>query len=215
MRLGVITGMEAEARLLNGLGLLVASGGGHEVATRRKIEALIAAGAGRILSFGIAGALDPALKPGDILLAEAVVSEGGQCYPADAAWLAALHASLPDAGRGELLGASRIVAGAAEKAHLFRERHLSAVDMESHHAAAIAAAHGLPFAAIRAIADTAADELPPAVQDGLDEDGRTAIGPVLRSLLSRPAQLPALIRVARRSRRALDALFRCRAALAL
>lgn len=87
--------------------------------------------------------------------------------------------------------------------------------MESHHAAAIAAAHGLPFAAIRAIADTAADELPPAVQDGLDEDGRTAIGPVLRSLLSRPAQLPALIRVARRSRRALDALFRCRAALAL
>ncbi len=215
MKLGVITGMAAEARLLRGLGLLVESGGGHPAATRRKIERLIAGGAGRILSFGIAGALDPALMPGDILLADAVLTEDGTRYPADAAWRAALQAGLPGAGRGDLLGVSRIVAGTAEKARLFSTRGLGAVDMESHHAAALAAAHGLPFAAIRAIADTAADELPPAVLDSLDEDGKAAIGPVLRSLLSRPAQLPALIRVARRSRRALDALFRCRAVLAV
>lgn len=215
MKLGVITGMESEARLLRGLDVLSESGGGHELATRRKIERLVAAGAERILSFGIAGALDPSLRPGDIVLATAVSVAGGGVHDVDGDWLRNLAAALPKAQRGNLLGISRIVLGPAEKAQFFQEHAVRAVDMESHIAAAVARERGLPFAAIRAIADTAADELPPAVQNGLDENGKAAIGPVLRSLLSNPAQLPALIRVARQSRRALDALLGCRAALTI
>lgn len=215
MKLGVITGMESEAKLLRGLDLLVESGGGHESATRRKIEQLIAAGAERILSFGIAGALDPSLRPGDVLLATSVSVPGGMAYEVDSDWLRSLSAALPQAQRGNLLGVSRIIAERAEKVQFFQAQAARAVDMESHIAAIVAAERGLPFAAIRAIADTAADELPPAVQNGLDENGKAAIGPVIRSLLSNPAQLPALIRVARQSRRALNALFGCRAALTI
>lgn len=215
MKLGVITGMESEAKLLRGLDLSVESGGGHESATRRKVERLIAGGADRILSFGIAGALDPSLRPGDILLATSVRTAEGSAIEVDGDWLRSLSAALPAAQRGPLLGISRIVSERDEKAQLFRAQATRAIDMESHIAAAIAARHGRSFAAIRAIADTAADTLPPAVQNGLDENGKAAIGPVIRSLLSNPAQLPALIRVARQSRQALDALFRCRAALTL
>ena len=215
MKLGVITGMESEAKLLRGLDLLVESGGGHESATRQKVERLVAAGADRILSFGIAGALDPSLRPGDILLATTVSIAGGGARDVDGEWLRNLSAALPKAQRGGLLGISRIVADPAEKTKFFQGQAARAVDMESHIAAVIAAEHGLPFAAIRAIADTAADELPPAVQNGLDENGKAAIGPVIRSLLSNPAQLPALIRVARQTRQALNALFGCRAALTL
>ena len=215
MPLGVITGMRSEAKLLDGLGVQVASGGGREEQTRAKIESLIAAGANRLLSFGIAGALDQAFRPGDILLATSVSFAGQRLYDVDADWLRKLTAALPEVKRCRLLGISRIVAGRAEKAQFFKAQAGCAVDMESHIAAAMAFERGLPFMAIRAIADTAADELPPAVRHGLDENGKATIGPVIRSLLSNPAQLPALIRVARQTKRALDALFRCRAALTL
>ena len=79
--------------------------------------------------------------------------------------------------------------------------------------AELARAHNLPFIVFRAIADTAQDDLPEAALVGLNEEGRPAIGAVLRSLLKRPWQLPALIRVALRSRAALAALLGGRAAL--
>ena len=72
----------------------------------------------------------------------------------------------------------------------------------------------IPFAVLRAIADPAERALPPAALIGLNAAGRPALGRVLLSLASQPGQLPALLQVARDTRRALAALRRAGAALA-
>lgn len=213
MRLGIVTGMVSEARLLKGVECAVISGGGDAEATRRKVDSLVAGGATHLVSFGIAGALAPSLKPGDLLVASNVMMSDGSVVPTDQAWRDEALRKIEGAKPASIAGASTAVATAEAKANLFRGSGAFAIDMESHHVAAAAQRHKLPFIVIRAIADTAEDELPPAALVGLNKEGRPAIGAVLLSLLRKPWQLPALIRVALRSRAALAALLGGRAAL--
>lgn len=212
MTIGVVVGMVSEARLLDGLGFEVVAGGGHAEATSRKVDALIAGGAKALVSFGIAGALDPTLKPGDLIIAESVAMPGGGQLTCDAVWRQRVMPKVSARG-GMVAGRSIAAATRVEKGSLFQETGAAAVDMESHHVAEAASRHGLPFLVIRAIADTADDTLPEAALKGLNEEGRPAIGAVLLSLLTKPWQLPGLIRVALRSRTAMNALLRGRAAL--
>src|SRR5262249_40991559 len=72
----------------------------------------------------------------------------------------------------------------------------AAVDTESHIAARIAAAHGVPFVACRVIIDAADKRLPPAALIGLRPDGTADVGAVFRSVVRQPSQLPALVRTA-------------------
>jgi hopanoid-associated phosphorylase len=206
MKLGVVTGMLAEARLLDGIDCLVTSGGGDAESTRAGIAHLLEQGATHLISFGIAGALDRDLLPGDLILASGITLPDGRVIAADAAWLRHLSHAFPAARPGLIAGSSNAAASSAAKAALQQATGALAVDMESHHAALIAAERGLPFAALRVIADTASDNLPAAALVGLDKKGRPAIGAVLWSLLKAPWQLPALIRLARRSNAALSAL---------
>jgi len=212
MTVGAVTGMLSEARLLEGLGYRIVAGGGHADATRRKAEALVAGGATALISFGIAGALDPDMEPGDLIIADDVVLADGRRLACDADWRRRFLQKVPAQG-GTVAGRSVAAATRAEKGALFGETGAVAVDMESHHVAEVASRHGLPFIVIRAIADTAEDTLPEAALKGLNEEGRPAIGAVLLSLLKKPWQLPGLIRVALRSRTAMNALLRGRAAL--
>lgn len=213
MRLGVVTGMVSEARLLRGLECAVISGGGDAETTRRKIDSLIAGGATHLVSFGIAGALTPALQPGDLLVATEIVLPDGTVVPTDSVWCENALRKIGNAQAARIAGASHAVATAAAKADMHRSSRAIAIDMESHHVAAAARHHHLPFIAIRAIADTADDVLPPAALVGLNKEGRPAIGAVLLSLFGNPFQLPALLRVARRSGIALTALLSGRAGL--
>ena len=64
-------------------------------------------------------------------------------------------------------------------------------------AAAFAAEHGLPFAALRVISDAADHALPPAVSVSMRKDGGIDVPAVLWSLVKTPRQLPALIRTGR------------------
>jgi hopanoid-associated phosphorylase len=212
MTVGAVTGMLSEARLLEGLGYRIVAGGGHAEATRRKAEALVAEGATALISFGIAGALDPDMEPGDLIIADDVVLADGRRLACDADWRRRFLQKVSAQG-GTIAGRSVAAATRAEKGTLFGETGAVAVDMESHHVAEVASRHGLPFIVVRAIADTAEDTLPEAALKGLNEEGRPAIGAVLLSLLMKPWQLPGLIRVALRSRTAMNALLRGRAAL--
>lgn len=213
MRLGIVTGMVSEARLLKGVECAVVSGGGDVEATRRKVDSLVAGGATHLVSFGIAGALDPSLKPGDLVLATHVVMPDGAAIETDTAWRERAAAKMESVRPAAIAGASVAVATSEAKADLFRRSEAVAIDMESHHVAAAAQRHKLPFIVIRAIADTAEDELPPAALVGLNKEGRPAIGAVLLSLLKNPFQLPALLRLAGRSNIALKALLGGRAGL--
>ena len=105
--------------------------------------------------------------------------------------------AFPGAQPGLIIGQDHIAASVAEKAALHAQTGALAVDMETHIAARVAARHGLPFAAIRVISDTAHEALPPAALVGMNPDGSMALGKVLASLARTPAQLPALIRTGR------------------
>jgi hopanoid-associated phosphorylase len=213
MTIGVVTGMASEAKLLRGTGIAVVSTGGNAEATKRGAEALLRQGATKLVSFGIAGALDPSLKPGDLILASAVHLPDGHRQLADQKWLVHIAQALPQARIADVAGSSSIVATAAAKATLQRDSGAVCVDQESHWVAEMAREKRVPFIVLRAIADRAGDSLPPAVLVGLDAQGNPRTGAVIAALLRSPGQVFGLIRVALQTRRALKALLRGRAAL--
>lgn len=209
VRSGVIAvmGMHREAQIAERGGEAVVSGGDNS-SLAAKIEAAIARGGRAVISFGICGGLVPALPVGAVVIGSEVVWEGAR-MPTDARWRNALAARLPLAVTGAVAGANAILADGGAKRALYRESGALAVDMESHIAARVAAAHGLPFAILRVVSDTSDYTLPPAALDAIGPDGKPKIANVLRSVLAKPSQIPALIRTARDSERALAELFRC------
>ncbi|HVJ43489.1 MAG TPA: hypothetical protein VM639_18455 [Dongiaceae bacterium] len=181
--LGIVTGLQSEAKLVASPSCAVVSGGGRPEATRRKIEALVARGVGGLVSFGIAGGLDPALRTGDIVISATVIDESGTAYVGNPAWLERALALRAASFAGHAYASDRIVETVAEKQRLFTTFNALSVDMESHHMARIAERERLPFLVIRAISDTAAETLPGGLAAGVDEEGATQILPILSGLL--------------------------------
>lgn len=202
MTLGIVTGFKAEARIARRfMRARIATGAMPEAAAKR----LIAEGVEALLSFGIAGGLKPGLGPGTMIVATDVIDETGRFETAKT-WRAELIARLPGARAGSLLGSDRIVATAVEKARLYERSGALALDMESHAVARAAADAGLPFAALRVIADDASVSLPTVARSALTAEGSIAVGRLLFGLLRRPSELPGLMRLGRDSRTALRAL---------
>lgn len=176
---------------------------------------LVREGAAALMSFGLAGGLDPALASGILVVADAVVAPDGRRLPTDSEWAGrvlaaaptnAMPNAMPGAVPGAIVGSHQAVADPASKAALARTSGAVAVDMESHAVAAVAAAAGMPFLALRAIADPAERGLPLAALVALGPRGTIQPGPLLAALLRRPGDIRALLRLggdARRARRAL------------
>lgn len=204
-----VCGLAAEARLAARTGVRTVAGGGRSRALATAIEQQLD-GVGAIVSFGLCGALVAGLEPGTLLVATAVTGDSTS-FTVDARWTRTLLDRLPFAIGVPLAGSDAIVATPAAKSALRLRTGASAVDMESHIAARIAAERGIPFAVLRAVADPLHRALPPAALVGLDDDGGIAIVPVLRAVLREPGQVPQLLRIAADTRKALGALGRgCR-----
>jgi adenosylhomocysteine nucleosidase len=193
-----VTGLAAEAAIARRAGLQAVCAGGVPARTEAAIERALAAGADFLLSFGIAGGLDPRLPPGTVIAATAVVGERGEELGA--------AAPLPGGMPGLVCGAAGIAASPAAKAALHRATGALCVDLESHVVARLAGRAGVRFGVLRAIADPAGRALPPAALLELRPDGTPALGAVLRSVLGSPRQIPPLIRTALDTRIALRAL---------
>ena len=204
-----VTGLRREARILRGPGLTVLAGGGNRAGLERAMELALDEEARGVISIGLGGALKPGVKPGDWVVAGAVV-DGEDRWVTDEAWTAGLLHGLPDAKLGEIAGSDVMVADVAAKAALHAATGALAVDMESHIVARAAARHGLPFAAARTISDGADRALPRAAQAGMRPDGGMDVWGVLRALARRPGQLPALVRTAIDAEDAFRALLRGR-----
>lgn len=202
-------GLIREARLLAGPGVCVAIGGGRSDLLEARLRAALA-GARGIISIGIAGALAPDLRVGDVVIGGAVLSLG-EHRQSDPAWTERLAAALPQGRVAPIWGAEAMVLDAREKARLYASGAV-AVDMESHVVARIAGEHALPFAVLRVISDTAQTDLPPAVLAGMRPDGGMNLAGVLSALARRPQQLPALIAAGRDADQAFKALARARTA---
>lgn len=105
-----------------------------------------------------------------------------------------------------IAGVATPAATAAGKAALHAATGAVAVDMESHIVAEVAAAHALPFAVVRVIGDAADTDLPGAARVPLGPDGNVRMGAVLAAVARRPRDIPALIRLAGATGRALAVL---------
>lgn len=191
-KIGFVTGLTAEMALLKGAPFLRGAGGGTPEGAADMALRLIEDGADGLVSFGLAGGLNPALLPG-ALLVPSRVAEGDntyECDPAMSAWLGG-------ATMGVLLGGKTIAVTAAEKSALFAASGADAVDLESGAVARIALAHGLPFAVLRAVADPAGRTLPPAALIALNQAGQIGFSRVLASVLRNPRQILPLLSLAR------------------
>jgi adenosylhomocysteine nucleosidase len=218
--LGVVAALNAEARTLGptvkrigdvswlGDGTLLTLSGIGSAAAGRAAARLIEAGASALMSFGLAGGLDPKLDAGSVVIPDIVVSPDGAGFPTSAAWRERLAADLPvrlTVAAGKLLTSARPIDAPADKRAAFQDTGAVAVDMESAAVAAVAAAHSLPFLAVRVIVDTAADALPRAVL-AASRAGQVKIWPLLGGLARAPFELVALIRLAQRYRKAIRSL---------
>ena len=165
---------------------------------------LVLAGAGALVSFGMAGGLDPTLICGTVLLPDEVAADGAvpDILPTSKDWRQRLRAAIPGACLvcgGRLLTAGQPLARPDAKADAWRHTGAVAVDMESAAIAQVAGQAGLPFIALRVIVDTATDELPAAVI-AASAGGGLRVGRLIVGLLRAPTDLGPLIRLSARYR---------------
>jgi adenosylhomocysteine nucleosidase len=152
---------------------------------------LVDAGAGALVSFGLAGALDPALRPGTIIVPSQVIFDGVS-YSAHPDLMHRLGGPTPHVS----FAADHIAATATIKRRLYQTTGAAALDLESGAVVRAASMRRLPFAVLRAICDPAERSLPSAALAALDVRGVVAIWRVLLSLAAHPSQVPLLWRLA-------------------
>ena len=208
MTIIAVTGLAKEAKIVGVADVVAVAGGGDSDGLAKKLDALHGDLRG-VISIGLAGALSPHLKVGDVVIADQIITglENWDCHEG---WRVRLFSRLPHAHQGQIFGSDVIIEKAETKSGLYDTTGALAVDMESQVAARFAAKRNLPLAALRVISDDASHVLPPAALVAMKPDGGIALGRVLGSLLRKPTQVPALVRTARASNKAFAELLRCR-----
>jgi adenosylhomocysteine nucleosidase len=215
--LGIVTALAAESRTLGRLtpagaclgtlpdGTRVAVSGMGQAAAGDGARRLVESGATALISWGLAGGLDPTLGAGTLLLPGEVISAQGERFLTAGEWrtrLARAIAAEHTVSDGALLGCAEPLGSPADKAVAFHTTGAVGVDMESDAVARIAARHRLPFLAVRAVVDTAADALPPALTAAVAAAGTLRGQQVMGALLQAPGEVAALMRLAWRYRAA-------------
>jgi adenosylhomocysteine nucleosidase len=186
--------------------LLAVSGIGRDAA-EAAARALVDAGVAALMTFGMAGGLDPALQAGSVVLPCELIAADGTRFVASRPWRERVAAAVSPlaVSAGNLLTSTRAIDTPSGKSAAFRDTGAAAVDMESAVVAAVAAQHNLPFIAVRVIVDTAADTLPRAVVNA-SRLGKVRIGRLIAGLIVAPGDIAALIRLAQRYRVAMRSL---------
>lgn len=147
-----------------------------------------------ILSAGLAGACDPALRVGDIVRAGVVID-------------ASTGERFTNPLFSQALITTSVIAGTREKQRLYDSYKASAVDMEAATVARLAEAHNLSFRAIKSISDEATFEMQELAQfataNGQFREAAFAAHSALR-----PHLWPKLFALAGNSKRAVQSLTR-------
>lgn len=163
--------------------------------------------AGLFLSAGLAGALRPEYRLGDLLAARSVVttdrSEPAVEIDAELISLAGqCGARIVD----RFLTAGEVAGTAKEKQRLGETA--DAVEMESFGLLKQASVRGIPAVAVRAVSDTVDEDLPLDMNQVFTEAGQVSISRVLGQVVRRPQALPGLMRLGRQSQDAAESLAR-------
>jgi adenosylhomocysteine nucleosidase len=203
-----VTGLNFEARIAAGEGVrVICAGNGGRL--RRALSEALSAQCSGIISFGVAGGLDPELECGRWVVADAIIA-GAARFETDRRWTGALMQCLAYGKAASIAGSDSPLIDPETKRTLQQRSRAAAVDMESHIAAEIAQARGVPFVACRVIIDPAGRTLPPAALAAQRSDGSLDITRVAEGVLRAPSQVPALLRLALDARTARASLARGR-----
>jgi len=157
------------------------------------------------ISSGLAGALDQSLKPGDIIAPQGLVAEPkrGEARPHRLEVDEELRErALRRGAKGSdcLYSTAQVLVKASEKREC--SSRAQSVDMESFEIVKEASAWGARSVVIRAISDSASEDLPINFNLTLTERNQVSIPKVLAQLAKNPFALPALIRFGRQSENA-------------
>jgi adenosylhomocysteine nucleosidase len=208
---GIVTALPAEARALKltcmppvgavqqAEGALVARAGMGPERAGRAAGLLLEQGARALVSWGTAGGLDPALRPGNMLLPVRIIGSGHDAYSPDRHWRMALETCLQHhttVRSGTLVCQSHAIASVADKARLGRETGAVACDMESAAVGAAAQRAGVPLLVARAVADSADSALNKLALQALDAGGELRLAALLGGLCRWPGELAGLLRLA-------------------
>ena len=182
--------------VLNGMRLLMAADGpgprlagkaAEEVKNQEPFEAVV--------STGLCGALDPELPVGAIFVASQVNG-----------WDARQPVTAIKFRTGRLLSMDRVAGTAAEKARLYAAG-AEAVEMEAAAVESRAREWRLPFFCIRAVSDTASEDIVLDLNEMRDQEGRFSRPQIVARALRSPFRMvPELLRLNRNSDRAAKAL---------
>ncbi len=208
----VVTGMKREAACVAGEGVVAICSGASVTRLRAELGRLQEKRFSAVVSFGLAGGLDYALRPGDIIVADTVVSAKARHETHGRLSDALAEAAAAKGCRavpGAIVGVDAPALDTKTKASLRESAGAHAVDMESHLAAEFARSRALPFVALRAISDPAARALPPLAAKALTPEGGVDGKYVARELLRAPQQIGELLLAGIDSRAAFGSLGRC------
>lgn len=217
MKIGVVCGFEAEVKCfekavakarLNPAHFVVRPSGSSSKRAQVISQHLITEGCGKLISFGIAGGLDPKLLVGDVVFSTYVTTMLDEVFGARSD---TKSPSLRLGGSGRLvtagvLGVDRIAFTPSDKAKLYQISRAGIADMESHSVARAAQTEGKSFMVLRAVSDGAKDTLPAYVESAVSAEGKPLLAPILKGLASNPTTLPHLLNLKKNTDRALASL---------
>lgn len=152
------------------------------------------------ISSGLAGGLRPELQSGEIVVArEAILLNGGKKV-GGRPLLVELAEETGATPVNVFLTNTQIVCRAQAKQSMAELGDV--VEMESFHVLSMAREQYVPALAIRAISDTAGEDLPLDFGRAMGGDGQISYGKLLLQVGRRPHRIPAMMRFGKRSEKA-------------
>jgi len=172
---------------------ILITGIGKENTRRTLLQRLDRVRPALVLTCGFAGGLDPHLASGAVVFS----TQDSQ-----------LSAELSATGAtpAKFHCASRIATTVAEKAELRRATGADAVEMESETVHQICRERGIPCATVRAISDTANENLPLDFNQLSKPDLSLHYGKLIWAIAKSPSKIPALLRLQKSCAAAVDQL---------
>lgn len=154
-----------------------------------------------IVLAGLAGGLNPAIRPGSAFVISRVVDLNGQSWAPT--WNVAEAVD-----SDEMIVASTVAAlvSPQEKAEVLQQTGADLVDLESAAFAERAIVAGCRWAIVRGVSDDAGTALPAGIDGWVDDRGRTRLGRVALGLARRPWLCGDLMRLQKHSQAALAAV---------
>ena len=192
----IVTGLVQEARIAAGPGMTVICSSSDPQQLRALLATLDSSTFRGVISFGVAGGLDPSLKSGDVVVAtevlagdtrwlaglalnEEMIAGAGAAAPARGPWRPCRRRT---GGRGDGLQGR-----AAFGDRRGRRRH------GKPYRGGLCRRGRLPFAALRVISDPASRALPALAKSAIKPNGDIDLRKVLRGVARNPLTLRALV----------------------